>query len=267
MIKALLKLLVAVFFIWALADPFLSSTNSDKTDQPLQQKKQPEQEKPLHNVKLPDFSSYKDVKEKKRAFFNFIKPHVKAENKKILTQRAQLDIAKLMLDHEQPLTKKQHRNLTKILTQYGLPQTISSYNLALALNYVDIIPKELVLIQAAKESAWGTSRFARIGLNFFGQWCYSKGCGMIPKRRNAGDVHEVAAFKSVSAAVHAYFKNINTHDAYKALRAIRADLRLQQAPIDAIKLTQGLKSYSERGEPYINELNKMINQNRVYFND
>ena len=41
-------------------------------------------------------------------------------------------------------------------------------------------------MQAANESAWGTSRFARIGLNFFGQWCYSKGCGMVPKRRNTG---------------------------------------------------------------------------------
>ncbi|MFM9673737.1 glucosaminidase domain-containing protein, partial [Streptomyces galilaeus] len=81
------------------------------------------------------------------------------------------------------------------------------------LRRVDIIPKELALMQAANESAWGTSRFARIGLNFFGQWCYSQGCGMIPNRRNSGAAHEVAAFKSVRDAVSSYFKNINTHAA------------------------------------------------------
>ena len=122
-------------------------------------------------------------------------------------------------------------------------------------------------MQAANESAWGTSRFARIGLNFFGQWCYKKGCGMVPRRRNSEAEHEVAAFKSVRAAVSSYFKNINTHNAYKELRTIREDLRAQQKPILATKLTYGLMSYSERGEAYIEELNTMINQNRAYFNE
>lgn len=122
-------------------------------------------------------------------------------------------------------------------------------------------------MQAANESAWGTSRFARIGLNFFGQWCYTKGCGMVPKRRNTGAAHEVAAFKSVRAAINSYFKNINTHPAYKDLRAIRENLRLEQKPILATELTHGLMSYSERGEAYIEELNTMISQNRAYFDE
>ncbi|MDX1729267.1 MAG: glucosaminidase, partial [Pseudoalteromonas tetraodonis] len=77
----------------------------------------------------------------------------------------------------------------------------------------------------------------------------------------------VAAFKSVRAAVTSYFRNINTHNAYKQLRSIREDLRAQQKPIKATKLTLGLMSYSERGEAYIEELNTMINQNRAYFDE
>ena len=71
----------------------------------------------------------------------------------------------------------------------------------------------------------------------------------------------------VIAAVTSYFKNINTHAAYKELRSIRADLRLQEKPISATKLSYGLISYSERGEAYIEELNQMINQNRAYFDE
>lgn len=77
----------------------------------------------------------------------------------------------------------------------------------------------------------------------------------------------MAAFKSVRAAVSSYFKNINTHNAYKELRSIRENLRLEQQPIAATLLTQGLMSYSERGEAYIEELNTMINQNRAYFDE
>ena len=69
------------------------------------------------------------------------------------------------------------------------------------------------------------------------------------------------------AAVSSYFKNINTHAAYSDLRSIREDLRRQQKPIEATKLTHGLMSYSERGEAYIEELNTMINQNRAYFDE
>lgn len=132
---------------------------------------------------------------------------------------------------------------------------------------MDIIPKELALMQAANESAWGTSRFARIGLNFFGQWCYTKGCGMIPKRRADEAEHEVRAFKSVRAAVKSYFRNINTHEAYRELRRVRAGLRAEKVPIEATALTAGLLSYSERGEDYVSELNDMIRHNRAYFDE
>ena len=269
MLKTIFQLLLAAIVIWALTLPFIDADElvSDEQTSSNDIKKEKKKEKPLHNVKLPKFSEFTDVKEKKHAFFNFIKPHVEAENKKILQQRANLEIARMMIEHSEPLSKKQAGDIKKILKSYGLPDTLDTITLSQALRRVDIIPKEMALMQAANESAWGTSRFARIGLNFFGQWCYKKGCGMVPRRRNSEAEHEVAAFKSVRAAVSSYFKNINTHNAYKELRTIREDLRAQQKPILATKLTYGLMSYSERGEAYIEELNTMINQNRAYFNE
>lgn len=268
MLKFLFRLIVSLFFIWALSYPFIEKSTSlidNETTAPKPPVKKPE--KPLHNVKLPDFNSFTDVKEKKHAFFDFIRPHIEAENKKILQQRATLEIALMMLQYDEPLSSTQTKQVKTILNSYKLPATLNSLALKQALRRVDIIPKELALMQAANESAWGTSRFARIGLNFFGQWCYSKGCGMVPNRRNSGADHEVAAFKSVRAAVNSYFKNINTHAAYKQLRSIRADLRQQQKPVTATQLSYGLTSYSERGEAYIEELNQMINQNRAYFDE
>lgn len=272
MLKYVFQILLAAFFTWALLSPFIDNESDvDVSSQDLAASKGSQKtikkEKPLHNVKLPDFAAFSDVKEKKHAFFDFIRPHIEAENKKILQQRATLEIARMMLEYNEPLTVKQKSDIKKILTSYKLPTTIDVLSLSQALRRVDIIPKELALMQAANESAWGTSRFARIGLNFFGQWCYKKGCGMVPRRRADEAAHEVTAFKSVRAAVSSYFKNINTHAAYKDLRSIRADLRRQQKPIEATVLTQGLLSYSERREAYIEELNTMINQNRAYFDE
>ena len=272
MLKYVFRGLLTAFFAWALLSPFMNQDvaveEADQTEATQQGKQRViKKEKPLHNVKLPDFAGFTDVKEKKQAFFDFIRPHVEAENKKILQQRASLEISRMMLEYNEPLTSKQLSDIKKILTSYKLPTSIDVLSLTQALRRVDIIPKELALMQAANESAWGTSRFARIGLNFFGQWCYNKGCGMVPRRRANEAAHEVTAFKSVRAAVSSYFKNINTHTAYKDLRTIRADLRRQQKPIEATKLTQGLLSYSERREAYIEELNTMINQNRAYFDE
>lgn len=269
MLKYFIRLLISLFFIWALIYPFIQSPSSN-TDQESKGQSQlvvKKIEKPLHNVKLPDFNGFADVKDKKHAFFDFIRPHIEAENKQIRQQRATLEIALMMLQYDEPLNTKQTKQVKAILKSYKLPSTINTLSLNQALRRVDIIPKELALMQAANESAWGTSRFARIGLNFFGQWCYSKGCGMIPNRRNSGAAHEVAAFKSVREGVASYFKNINTHAAYKELRSIRADLRLQQKPVTATKLSYGLMSYSERGEAYIEELNQMINHNKAYFDE
>lgn len=268
----LLRLTIVVVSIWALIYPFLFKPSPVKA--PIAEEKvvvkQPPVvvEQPLHNVILPDFSAIQSTVKKKQQFFDFIKPHIIAENKEIMQQRASIEIALMMLQFDESLTDAQITKLESIYQYYRIKgERYSVESLTMALSHVDVIPKELALMQAANESAWGTSRFARIGLNFFGQWCYKKGCGMVPRRRDNEAEHEVAAFPTVRAAVKSYFKNINTHDAYKELRAKRSELRADKQPISATELTAGLIAYSERGEAYVNELNDMIRHNKAYFDE
>ena len=223
-------------------------------------------EQPLHDVNLPNFAKIRDVKEKKRKFFAFIKPAVAAENKKILAKRVEVERLIEQLTLEQPFSIEDEALVAKLITQYKVSKKFSLlkqlYELQLK---VDVIPQALVLVQAANESAWGTSRFARIGLNFFGVWCYSEGCGMVPSSRNSGADHEVAAYSSVKQGVERYLHNINTHRAYNVFRLIRGQLRDQNQPLAPEILATGLTAYSERGADYVLELTEMIRHNRPYF--
>ncbi|GAA60468.1 Bax protein [Pseudoalteromonas sp. BSi20652] len=82
MLKTIFKLLLSVFFIWALAYPFMQSNDVDQDGQTSEQpKKVKKKEKPLHNVKLPNFSEFSDVKEKNMHFLalfvHTLKPKIK----------------------------------------------------------------------------------------------------------------------------------------------------------------------------------------------
>jgi len=258
-------LLLISLFIAALIAPFTflkppHHENSSKTKTHILL------EKPLHNVKLPMFSKINDVKEKKRQFFAFIKPAIEKQNKKIMINRKRLLAIKKRYAKGVALTKIDKRFLTHISQKYKINSQLKTLaKVEQLLLSVDIVPVPLVLVQAANESAWGTSRFAKIGLNFFGMWCFEKGCGMVPKRRNKGAFHEVAAFSSVEEAVTKYLLNINTHAAYDVFRDIRGKLRQNQQPLLSEVLAAGLLPYSERGSEYVLEITNMIRHNKQYF--
>lgn len=241
-----------------LSQPELAITTIVKKEKP------PEQ--PLHQEVLPDFSKIYDVKEKKRQFFAFIKPAVLLENDKLLTLRAEIALIVEKLSLEQSLTEQEHTLLRDTAKKYKVRSSYSElYQGNKLLERIDIVPMELVLVQAANESAWGTSRFARIGLNFFGIWCYRKGCGLVPDGRDTGAKHEVAAFRSVEHSVERYLYNINTNNAYATFRLIRAQLRAHDQPLAPEILATGLLAYSQRGADYILELTDMIRHNQAYF--
>ena len=109
------------------------------------------------------------------------------------------------------------------------------------LKRVDITPLLLVLAQSANESNWGQSRFARQGNNMFGQWCFRKGCGLVPNRRESGKQHEVAAFETVNASVRSYLNNINSSRAYGRLRDLRQRARRRGERPTAEDLAAGLE--------------------------
>ena len=126
------------------------------------------------------------------------------------------------------------------------------------LRRVDKVPPGLVLAQAANESAWGTSRFARQGNNLFGQWTYREEAGLVPRDRPEGASHFVRAFPDVRSSVRAYLHNINIGHAYKRLRRLRAQMRREGRRLDPVTLAAGLERYSERRGDYVDEIRAMI---------
>lgn len=209
----------------------------------------------------PDFDAINDIKERKAAFFAYLLPYVKEANADVYKQRKYIQEL-LMQDGDEPL---QQKRIVSLCDQYQAKcddaSTRNSLN-TLSL-HVDIIPESLVLAQAANESSWGRSRFAKEANNFFGQWCFTKGCGLVPKKRNAGATHEVRAFDSVKESVESYILNLNSTNAYRSLRDKRAQLRKNGDKITGTALTNGLTRYSERGADYVNELNTMIKHNNL----
>lgn len=270
-ISVLIKLILALIAIVAIVAPFTFLKPVYTPVKPPEPKvvevvKPKPVEQPLHNVQLPDFGAIPDVKEKKRQFFAFIRPSIEDENARLRNLRAKLlDIqAQIMLEEE--LSDQDLLWLGNLAKQYRLAKNLTPFQqMDQLVARVDEIPTALVLVQAANESAWGTSRFARIGLNFFGIWCYRKGCGMVPRARNSGANHEVEAFKSVDAAVKRYLHNINTNNAYILFRSIRRQLREQDQALLPEILATGLVPYSERGADYVLELTDMLRHNRAYF--
>lgn len=223
-------------------------------------------EKPLHQVNLPDFAAIYDIPTKKRQFFAFIRPAIENKNNQLADDRAKLEYWHGQISLGLGLTIEEQNSLQVLIKAYRINKEASTLQqINDLLIRVDIIPTSLVLVQAANESAWGTSRFARVGLNFFGIWCYRTGCGMVPGGRNTGAKHEVAAFQSVDAAVSGYFNNINKHNAYHIFRTIRAELRAQDQPLDAGILATGLLPYSERGAHYVLDITDMLRHNQRYF--
>lgn len=212
---------------------------------------------------MPDFGAYENVQEKKDAFFGYLLPHIEAVNAAILADRADLQaIRDDMAEGDSP-GWLDRRRLGQLTEDYDLeaPEEISLGFVDRLLRRVDVVAPSLVLAQAANESAWGTSRFARQGNNLFGMRTYEPGTGIVPTGRPAGATWEVAAYPSVRGSIDAYAHNLNTNDSYRQMRRIRADLRLRDQTISGLALAGGLLRYSERGAEYVAIIRSMIRSN------
>ncbi len=213
---------------------------------------------------LPDFSEYTVVRDRKEAFFEFLRPLIREVNWEIRSDRDELLSYVDALAHKGQLSKRQWRKVFQLARKYRIEEDKLQADRALLeelLLRVHIIPESLVLAQAANESAWGRSRFARRGNNLFGQWCFSEGCGIVPKGRPEGETYEVAEFDSPLDSIRSYMMNLNTFHAYDELRKIRHSMVQQEQPISGKSLAQGLINYSTRREAYVKEIRLMIEQN------
>jgi len=218
---------------------------------------------------LPDFDAYPDVYDKKLRFFAFLLPLVEEENERLLELRKRLEFIYEYVRWNRDINPDDRAWLHEVIEEFRIPETdiqgVEFWDFAL--RRVDAVPIQLVLAQAANESAWGTSRFAREGNNLFGQWCFRQGCGLIPNDRPDGETYEVARFTSVSESVGSYMHNLNTGRSYRQLREIRAAARTRGKQPDAAAMAAGLLHYSVRGEEYIDELRAMIRYNSDVIED
>lgn len=223
---------------------------------------------PPGSQSLPDFTLYRAGPERKAAFFSYLQPIVAAKNGTVLADRIRLERIAGKLAQGQAPGRSDKSFVADLTTLYkvrvGSEETPIVDLVTELLRRVDVIPDSLVLVQAAKESGWGTSRFARTGNNLFGQWCFTPGCGVVPQNRPEGKTHEVRSFDDVGEAIESYLLNINTHPGYESVRSIRAGLRDREAPVTGSALADGLLLYSERRQAYVDELKDMIRTNRQY---
>lgn len=214
---------------------------------------------------LPDFSAIEQTPERKAQFLAMLSPLVDEKNTVILKSRERLLKIQAEWNSSGAVNGVNERNLEKLRSKYKVshetyPETERAIEILLL--RVDTIPPAMVLAQAAVESGWGTSRFAEEAHNLFGQWCYQQGCGLVPARRAAGATHEVKKFNSVEESLMAYFNNINTHNAYRPWRQLRAQVR-DSEHFTAHNLVAELGKYSQRGQVYVEELRRVIRANRL----
>ena len=211
--------------------------------------------KPIYFTQFPkDLDEISSIKLKKETFIKIVLPLVVAENQKILDDRRKFKIVskKKMTNEKEKLWLRQKFKEYKV----------TNGSVAELDTRMDIIPISIAIAQAAKESGWGTSRFALEGNAIFGQWTWS-GSGIAPLDRTKAQSHKVLRFPILRASVKAYKNNLNTHKSYKEFRDKRKKLRTKNKSIEGIKLIHTLESYAQTGSEYTKVLAQMMQQNSL----
>ena len=212
----------------------------------------------LYIKQLPaDIADIVSVKTRKRVFIKAILPVVLHVNEDILAARDQLVELQGILDSGMSLNDDQRKWLYDMADRYEA----NPYDWDSLMARVDIIPPSLAIAQAAEESGWGTSRFAREGNALFGQYTFAAGNGMLPEERASGRQHRIRTYSSLVEGVRSYMHNLNYHWAYGEFRNARKWLRDHSKPIDGDKLAGELLRYSERGAKYVKTLRIIIRAN------
>ncbi len=214
---------------------------------------------------IPDFRSIKDRTIRKRAFIQTITEHARPILHRIEKERTVLLSLYLRYRSGDELTSEEQRWILELATIRKVTKFDSDNEKRWTelLRRTDGIPLSLIIAQGALESAWGTSRFAREGNNYFGIWCFKPGCGMVPVRRDEGATHEVEKYPDLTAAIEKYIHILNTRSAFEELRVLRHQQRLNLLTPSGTFLLKGLGLYAKNGEEYMTLVEKIITQNRL----
>ena len=211
--------------------------------------------KPIRLSLLPnEMKSIENSGKRKSLFIKIILPLVLEENNRIIIDRKKL----FTILNKNKNSKDEIKWLNQKFKQYG----VVNKDLATLKVRMDIIPVSLAIAQAAKETGWGTSRFAIEGNALFGQWTWS-GEGIKPAGADTNATYKVMKFNVLKASVRAYQRNLNTHSSYKKFRFIRAQLRDDNKKLDSLKLAEYLDNYAQTGTEYTKVLKQIIQQNQL----
>lgn len=210
----------------------------------------------------PDFAEMA-VDQKKREFFAYLSPIVSDINFQLAADRDRVDRLRAANARGERLSFADRRWLERLASR--LEVEIESMGIAEALETLyrrtGVVPESIVLVQAAVESGWGTSRFATEANNYFGQRCYRIDCGIVPEERPEGERFGLAEFASPVESVESYILNLNTHESYRDFRDLRNQLRIAGEPVTGLAVVDGLTNYSERGDEYVEQIAEMIESN------
>jgi Bax protein len=211
--------------------------------------------KPVSLTLLPkEIIKIENTKKRKDLFIQIILPLIIKENNNIRLDRKKL----FNILNKSKNSRAEKRWLSLKFKQYGVMKN----DLSTLKVRMDEVPVSMAIAQAAKETGWGTSRFAQEGNALFGQWTWS-GEGIKPAGADDESTHKVMKFNILQASVKAYQRNLNTHSSYKDFRSARAELRDARKKLDSLVLTEHLDKYAETGKEYVKILQQIIKQNEL----
>ena len=211
--------------------------------------------KPVTLTLLPhEIKKIENIKRRKDLFIQIILPLIIEENDFIRLDRKKL----FSILNKSKNTISEKNWLDSKFKQYG----VINKDLPTLKIRMDEVPVSMAIAQAAKETGWGTSRFAQEGNALFGQWTWS-GEGIKPAGAATDSTHKVMKFKVLQASIKAYQRNLNTHSSYKEFRGARAQLRDEGKKLDSVILSEYLDKYAETGKEYVKILQQIIRQNKL----
>ena len=216
----------------------------------------------IYNISNLSDTDFDYLEPSKKQFVKTVLPIIINENQSIIITRIFINDLKNKLQTFRTLNNSELQKLNSIAKKFNINPS-KKHKLDLVdevLVNVDVIPNSIALAQAAIESGWGNSRFAKEYNALFGEYTYDKNQGVVPLDRDYGDKHLIKSFSSYNNSVESYFKNINSHEAYKDFRAVRNIMRLNNNFSEISLLVDKLDSYAE-DENYINTLNAVIQKN------
>ena len=211
--------------------------------------------KPVYLSKLPkDLKKIKSTNKRKDTFIKIVMPLILSENEKILEDRNKL----FRILGKQSNTMGEKVWLKRRFKDYDIKgEDIAELKLRM-----DIVPTSIAIAQAAKESGWGTSRFALEGNAMYGQWTWG-GEGIEPSKKDKEKEHKILKFPKLQSSVAAYMKNLNTHRGYSEFRDKRSKIREKKQEVNGLDLVDYLYNYAQTGSEYVKTLKIIIQQNNL----